>query len=588
MQGAGRRVPLPLAEDAERWRSVFAERTVLAVAHNVTSATRLLDLLTLFEGDRRVETVFTCTGSSALDNGTLELLQARGALVLAWSEAKQRKFDLAIATSRGGDLYNLHAPLIGTPHGAGYNKLLGGSREAFGLTEEWLMHDGRVVPSAIVLSHEEQRARLAVSCPDAVPLSLVAGDPCFDELAASAPFRPDYRHALGVRRGQKLVVVSSTWGRDSVLDAADPGRDALRRALAELPADEYRVLAAVHPNAYYGHGAWQLHTWLAPLLACGLMLPRPDTQTWKAALVAADALCGDGGSVTQYGVSLGLPTVLGSFATDKAAPGSPMALLARAVPRLSAHRPLLPQLDDAARRQAADPELPHLRSLVTSRPGQAAALLRALFYQRLGLPEPATPAAARAVPVPAAPGEPAAGPPGARRSPVVAPMYVTVGTDGDAVTVRRYHAALQRPSQEGHLAGAQLVADIDDPDTQWPRSADVLLVPARPRGGPVPAERAAAGAEAVARYPGCALIATEERDDGCVALLPGSGTRVRATWSGPRPWWVSPAIAASVVHERLLSGPRPPYGPGAGRPPLRVRVTIGADAEPALLVVTAL
>ncbi len=568
MQGPGRRVPLPLADDHESWRTVRAERTVLAVAHNVTSATRLLDLLALFDGDRRVETVFTCPGSSALDGGTLELLQHRGALLVGWEEAKRRKFDLAIATSRGGDLYHLHAPLIGTPHGAGYNKLLGGGSEAFGLTREWLMHDGRVVPSAIVLSHDEQRARLAAGCPEALPLSRVAGDPCFDELAASAPFRPDYRHALGVRPGQKLLVVSSTWGKDALLDADDPEHDTLRRALAELPADEYRVLAAIHPNAYYGHGAWQLHSWLAPLLACGLLLPRPDTQTWKAALVAADALCGDGGSVTQYGVSLGLPTVLGAFADSRSAPGSPMARLARAVPRLSPHRPLPAQLKDAARRQAADRELPYLRSLVTSRPGQAAALLRALFYERLGLPEPAAPATTRAVPVPT--GEGAAGHLAPRHSPVLPPMYVTVPPDGTPAVVRRYHAALQRPSQEAHLADAHLVADIDDPDTRWPRAADVLVVPAR---------RAAAAAQAAARFPGCALVATEEPDGGCVALLTRSGARVRATWSGPRPWWACAALAASVVFDRALCGTRPPA---------QVPVTIGADAPPALLTLTVL
>jgi hypothetical protein len=170
-------------------------------------------------------------------------------------------------------------------------------------------------------------------------------------------------------------------------------------------------------------------------------------------------------------------------------------------------------------------------------------------------------------------------------------MYVSVRPEGALLTVRRYHASLQRPSQESHLAGSHLVADIDDPDTQWPRAADVLLVPSRPQDGREPGARDGAGAEAAARHPGCSLVAVEERDGGCVALLCGSGVSVRARWSGPRPWWASAAIAASVVYERLLCGPDEPEGPGAddpGRPPLRLSVTIGADAEPALLVVAAL
>ncbi|MEV5607409.1 hypothetical protein AB0L37_03840, partial [Streptomyces sp. NPDC052225] len=118
------RLPLPLQTGGERWSTARAERTVLGVVHNVTSATRLLDLLTAFEGDRRIQTVFTCTGSSVLDAGTEAFLHTRGIPFIPWHEATRREFDLAVATNRGGNLHHLHAPLIGTPHGAGYNKQL--------------------------------------------------------------------------------------------------------------------------------------------------------------------------------------------------------------------------------------------------------------------------------------------------------------------------------------------------------------------------------------------------------------------------------------------------------------------------------
>ncbi|WP_405985723.1 hypothetical protein [Streptomyces sp. NBC_00872] len=124
MRNEEKRLPLPMVVDSERWVSMVAERTVLGIVHNITSATRLLDLLAAFEGDRRVQTVFTCTESSALDGGTLEFFASQGFLHIPWSEAKARKFDVAIATSRGGDLRNLRTPLIGAPHGAGYNKHL--------------------------------------------------------------------------------------------------------------------------------------------------------------------------------------------------------------------------------------------------------------------------------------------------------------------------------------------------------------------------------------------------------------------------------------------------------------------------------
>jgi len=574
VRGAGR-LPLPIAADSGRWVSVAAERTVLGVVHNITSATRLLDLLTVFEGDRRVQTVFTCTESSALDEGTLEFFTSRGMLNIPWKEATAHTFDVAIATSRGGDLHNLRTPLIGAPHGAGYNKLLQrgpGNRkqEAFGLSPEWLTHEGRVVPSAIILSHDEQHERLAASCPEAVPVSVVAGDPCFDQLQVSAPFRENYRQALGIRPGQKLIVVSSTWGRGSILAPDEIEADLLRRVLAELPVDEYRVLAAVHTNAWFGHGAWQLQNWLAPLTEHGLLLPVPDTETWKAALLAADGILGDHGSLTMYGIALGIPAILGSFAESRVAPHSPMARLGKTLPRFAAHRPFLPQIEEAAAVQRDSAELRELRTTVTSRPGESAVLLRRLFYQWLDLPEPMTPAGQRSVPIPSTV-------PVGYTSPVQRPVYVSVAPEEGRATVRRYPAPVQRRTMERHLAGTHLVADIDDPDARWPRSADVLLLPL---GRPRHTAGMTGWEDIAARYPGCALLAVEEPEDGCLALL-RDGMRLRARWHGRRPWWTSAAVAASVVHDHAMSTMSSPG-------PVRVQVALGADTENALLVVDVL
>ncbi|MEU5084897.1 MULTISPECIES: hypothetical protein [Streptomyces] len=559
------RLPLPLRKDGPRWSTVVAERSVLGVVHNITSATRLLDLLAVFEGDERVQVFFTRTGSSELDGGTEEFLTSRGMARISWQEALSQPFDLAVATSRGGELHRIPFPLVGAPHGAGYNKVLSRERKsgAFGLTSEWLVHEGRVVPAAIVLSHDEQLRRLADGCPEAVPRAVVAGDPCLDQLRAGLAFRAAYRRALGLLPGQRLVVVSSTWGRGSVLGT--PGADVLRRALAELPADEFRVLAAVHPNAWYGHGAWQICHWLAPLTESGMLLPAPETETWKAALCAADFLIGDHGSLTMYGTALGIPCVLGAFDDSAVAPDSPMDRLGRLLPRLSRTVPLLPQLLHAARTQPDDPGLAALRQSVSSAPGESARRLRRLFYSRLKLPEPAHPAATRAIPVPS-PG------PAAPRLPHLPATLVTATADdepGDGVTVRvrRFPATAQR-TQSRHLADAHLAADPDDPDPRWPRSADVLLVPAE--RGLLPDE--VSGSSLARRFPGCALVAVEEAGHGCTALF-GDGTRLRARWA-ERPAWASFAVAASAAYAWAGSGPVPL------RPGVRARLTVRAGDHP--------
>src|SRR5207249_12258290 len=140
-----------------------------------------------------------CPGSSAFTGGTNEFRARAGITeVLPWQQALSHTSHLAIAASYGGDLQELTPPLMVVPHGMGYNKYLetGGDNPVFGLSSPWLLHNGRLVPSTIVLSHTEQLDRLARACPEAVGAALVAGDPCFDRMLASRPLRETYRQAL--------------------------------------------------------------------------------------------------------------------------------------------------------------------------------------------------------------------------------------------------------------------------------------------------------------------------------------------------------------------------------------------------------
>ncbi|MFD5701455.1 hypothetical protein [Streptomyces lasiicapitis] len=535
-----------------RWLTVAPEKTVLGVIHNVTSATRLLDLLTVFEGDRRVQTVFTCTESSPFADGIAEFVADRELPFVSWDEASKLEFDLAVSTSRGGELQSISAPLIGAPHGAGYNKKLtsrepgAGSREpgAFGLTAEWLVYDGELIPSAVVLSHEEQLARLRVGCPEAVPVAHVVGDPCMDRLRASLPFRDEYRAALGLRPDQRLLLLSTTWSRASLLGAAG---DLVRRALAELPHDTYRVLAAVHPNAWYAHGGWQLRSWLRPHLDAGLLLPPPAGDTWQAALCAADAFIGDHGSVSLYAAGLGLPGLLGAFGEEAVASDSPMARLGAALPRVSASVPLSVQLERAERHLAADPRLAATAAQITSRPGQALSRLRRLCYRTLDLAEPAAPLVPRPLDVPLDLPRP-------RHSPVDAPLFVEAeATVPDRVSgpthvlIRRYPALLQADTGHPHLTDAHLAVTEGEPEARWARAADVVTARHRAAG---PARPAALLAELLSRHPGCTLAAAPEPSGSCLVRT-RNGTTYRVSWDSGTAW-ATPSLTASAVYACLL------------------------------------
>ncbi|MBT2612865.1 hypothetical protein J7I97_32795, partial [Streptomyces sp. ISL-87] len=94
------------------------------MAHNVTSAGRLLDVLPLFRDDFRVQLLVTSTGSSAFRSGLRELFAELELPVLPWEQAQSIPVDLAVSASFGGQLHNLQGKLSVLSHGVGYTKKL--------------------------------------------------------------------------------------------------------------------------------------------------------------------------------------------------------------------------------------------------------------------------------------------------------------------------------------------------------------------------------------------------------------------------------------------------------------------------------
>jgi len=173
----------PFGLDAERGRTFPSMRTVLVVAHHLTAATRLADIVPLLETDWRVQVAFTYAPSSIFSASAQEFLMGLGGVVLPWHQATQVRFDLAIAAAYGL-LEQLHAPVMTVPHGVSFNKYpcrwdgLGpqAPREVAGLEQAGLVYRGRVVPSAIVVPTRRDLARLRNACPAAAPAGIVGGE----------------------------------------------------------------------------------------------------------------------------------------------------------------------------------------------------------------------------------------------------------------------------------------------------------------------------------------------------------------------------------------------------------------------------
>lgn len=392
------------------------------------------------------------------------------------------------------------------------------------MSREWLTHDGVVVPSVIVLSHQEQVERLRAACPEALDRVLVAGDLCLDQLMASGVLRSSYRRALGLGPGQRLVVVSSTWGAESLFGSWP----AVVAELAErLPVDEFRVVVALHPNIWFHHSRWQVDQWTAEYRRAGVAV-LSGMDGWRSAVVSADVVVGDHGSVSFYAAALGHPLLLAAAPEHVVAPDSPIAALLAAAPRLD--RQADPEQQVRAVLAEHDPgALTAITALATSEPGRAAALLRSALYDRLRLPEPAEPADVTMLPLP----DYALPQPGA--------WLVTAEPTGTrSVRVSRFPAERLRrdrtPPRPAHL-----VASVDGARRRWLELADVLL------GSPGP-HTATWIREAFGQFPGCVLVGAPETGGPEPGWLLGdrSGTLLRVTGDG--------GLFASAAHRALIDG----------------------------------
>lgn len=364
------------------WATVEPERRVLAVVRSVPVVGRLLDVAGLLTDDR-VGLTYPVTPGSVSENGVVSALRSAGVeRILPWEEAVagSSEFDLALAASTKGGLHRLDAPLVLMPHGAGHNRRVGsvpGSLvHASGLDASELLHEGRPIASRFLFSHSEQRVRLDSSLPHARGRGVVVGDPAFDRMLAALGRRDRYREALDLG-GRRLVVISSTWNQESLLGSR---RALVRDLLAELPHDEYRVALVAHPNVHHRHDPAQLELWFADEIEAGLALI-PDAEGWRAALIAADLVIGDQGSVTYYAAALGRPVLLAAFGTGTLDPDSPLLEFGDRLPRVSCGD-LAGQIDRAVR----TPPVP-VADLLIEHPGGSAARVRSVLYGLLGLPE---------------------------------------------------------------------------------------------------------------------------------------------------------------------------------------------------------
>ncbi|MFJ7219432.1 hypothetical protein [Amycolatopsis sp. NPDC098790] len=311
--------------------------------------------------------------------------------LLTREEAKATRFDVILAAHATAALGELNGSVVVAPHGAGYNRLVPSSTESdehpTGLAPIQLTTpSGEIIPQVIVMSHEDQIALLAASVPGAVGRAVVVGDPVFDRIVASKKRREEFRDRFKVRPGQKLVAVTSTWGKNATMATA---KRLIQLLLGQLPMDQYRVLLIMHPNIWSADSPAAVKDKLRDELDSGLVIVPPRTP-WEAGLIAADITLGDHSSLSIYAASIGCRFLLASDGREELVPDSPLARLCAQATMLDVDGDLRRQIEDHLSlppRFSAD----EIASTIFQEKGKSWANLRAVVRGAAGLPDLAEP-----------------------------------------------------------------------------------------------------------------------------------------------------------------------------------------------------
>ncbi|MEV6447003.1 hypothetical protein [Amycolatopsis sp. NPDC051716] len=317
-------------------------------------------------------------------------LTGQGARVISWEQALEAEFDVILAAHASARFAELHAPVVVLPHGAGNYRLVeyttGDRTSPTGLARSQLLGpDGKPTVARVLVSHPALLDWLRETCPEVAGLAVVVGDPVLDRTRANRHRREEFRRALGLSCGQRLVVVSSTWGKHS-LWARHP--DLTRRLLESLPMDEYRVAQVLHPNIWQAESSLGIRNCLGYELDSGLLLI-PHQSSWEAVLLAADVVIGDHGSVSVYGAALEIPFLLGADGRAELTSWSPTAELCATAVRLDPAAPLEPQLVRAITHHDPAVLRPALHRMFAN-DGEARNTICDKLYEAMGRPHPST------------------------------------------------------------------------------------------------------------------------------------------------------------------------------------------------------
>lgn len=361
-----------------RLRRDFTRKRALLVVGNDMNARYVDAIKNLFEGDARVA-FFATEGLG--DNAAARAYAAEIDIpYVSRLRAMFRWWDLIVfAAHHAPGHFHPDIPKLFIHHSYDSGKKSNGEDHRYG-SNFVLDAEGRPRYTVMLDMSEHTRERVERELPALRGSIRVVGDLMADQLLGSQSQREEIRHELGFAPDERVVLIMSTWGADSLMESM--GHEILATAGALGPP--YRFILSTHPNHWSGPHA-KSQPWGERLLAAkerGFSVIEPGDD-WSRFAIATDVAITDHTSLAVTFALLGKPMYFVPVNPSEIAEGTIGRALYEALPRLEAPS----QLESTLRRASEDYPLNTLREIrarINSYPEEAEARTRRVISEFFG------------------------------------------------------------------------------------------------------------------------------------------------------------------------------------------------------------
>ena len=346
-------------------------RRVLLVVSNEMTASYLGGVKALFKG--REDLVFFVTsapGRVAEARTLAPTLEAP--FVPVWSAAMQWWDLILFSAHHAPHRFHPAVPKLFIHHSYDSGKKANGADHRYGAPFV-LDEQGESLYSAYLEMSEATRERVEAELPALAGRIRVVGDLMADRMFDATTRRDEVRAELGFSPEDRVVIMMSTWGAESMMEAMG---ETLIEA-AEGLVGTYRFVLSTHPNHWTGPYS-EKHPWGDRLLATranGFDVITPDDD-WTRFAIASDAAISDHTSLAVTYALLGRPLFFVPVDEAVMTLGTLGRQLYDALPRIDgAH-----QLENTLKTAWSDYPKANLETIsrrIDSYPGEAATRIRA-------------------------------------------------------------------------------------------------------------------------------------------------------------------------------------------------------------------